>query len=434
MSLDEGGTAGAPDLLTPDDAFPPLAARRNFSWSALGNATYAISQWAVVIVLAQLGTASDVGWFALGLAITAPIVLLSGLQLRAVYATDARARFEFGEYLTLRLMTTAAAMFVIVVVATTIGSSSDVVTVIVMVGVAKAFEGVSDAFYGVMQRRERMDRLSMSLMLRGLGSLIVVAASMSVTGDVVVAAAGYASAGAIVLFAFDIPVARQLLGLTRHVSAMPTRPGPETLKLAKTAFPLGIVMFLISVNVNIPRYFVEGALGSTSLGYFAAIGYLYVGGNTLMVAVGESVAPKMSRLYLSDRLQYRRLLGRLVLLAAAVGAGAIAVAWLFGTPLLRLLYGPAYAERADVLVWLMASAALGFVSSMLSFGLTAARAFVIQVPLFMSVAVATLGLSWILIPRFGLHGAAYALLAAAALQLALTTAAYREAAGRASSP
>ena len=433
MSSNEGGSGRAPDLLTPDDVLPPLGSRTNFSWSAIGNAGYAISQWAIVIALAQLGTPADVGRFALGLAITAPIVLLSGLQLRAVYATDARAQFGFAEYLTLRLFTAACAIVVVIAVAVIVGTTTDVVLVIVLIGVAKAFEGVSDAFYGVMQKRERMDRLSISLILRGTCSLVGVAVGMVVTGDVVIAAGIYAVVGAVVLILFDIPVTRVLLKSEESDSLRPVALGPNTFRLAKIAFPLGIVMFLISVNVNIPRYFVEGSLGSSSLGYFAAIGYLYVGGNTLMVALGESVAPRMSRLYLSARPDYRRLVGRMVLVATGLGALGVATAWLFGGPLLRFLYGPVYAERSGVLVWLMAAAGLGFISSMLSFALTAARSFLIQVPLFASVAVATLLLSWALISRFGLQGAAYTLLGAAAVQLSLTGVAYFNAAGRPSS-
>ena len=425
MSGGDFASADAPEAtLTPDDALQPLAGRANFSWSAVGNASYALSQWAIIIVVAQLGSAADVGRFALGLAITAPVVLLSGLQLRAVYATDSRSRFPFADYLSLRLVTSCLALVVIMGFAWLSAGTSEVATVIVMIGIAKVCEGISDAFYGVMQKRERMDRLSISLILRGVLSLVAVALAMLVTGEVVVAAASYAVVGAAILIAYDIPVTRSLLRRGSSESIRPARPGGATLSLAKLAFPLGIVMFLISVNVNIPRYFVEGSLGASALGYFAAIGYLYVGGNTLMVALGESVAPRMSRFYVADRSAYKRLVGRMVLVAFAVGVVALSVTIFFGSALLDILYGPSYADRSHVLVWMMAAAGLGFVSSILSFGLTAARFFAIQVPMFATVALATLLLSWQLIPSMGLDGAAYALLASSALQLVLTGAAF----------
>jgi len=423
MSTESHPVEAAQTMLTPDDSLPPLTARTNVSWSTIGNATYAVSQWAIVIAIARIGTPADVGVFALGLALTAPIVLLTGFQLRAVYATDAKGRFRFAEYLTLRLITSAIAAVVIVILAVTTASRGST-SVIVMIGVAKALEGLSDVFYGVMQKRERMDRLSVSLMMRGAFSLVGVAAAMALTRDLVIAASAYAAVGAITLGLFDVPVARRLLTSRGPDPIRPVRPRGDTLELARLAYPLGIVMFLISVNVNIPRYLVESFLGPSSLGYFAAVAYLYVGGTTLMVAVGESAAPRMSRLYLSDRPGYVRFVTRMAAAAAGLGIVSVCIAWLFGDVLLLGLYGAEYAERSEVLVWLMAAAALGFVSSVLGFALTAARSFRVQVPLFALVALTTLGLSFVLIPRFGLHGAAYAVFGAAVLQVGLTALAY----------
>jgi len=51
----------------------PLTLRRNFSWTLLGNVVYAGCQWAMLVVLAKLGTPEMVGQFAL--VVTAPIVL-----------------------------------------------------------------------------------------------------------------------------------------------------------------------------------------------------------------------------------------------------------------------------------------------------------------------------------------------------------------------
>ncbi len=54
-----------------------------------------------------------VGQFALGLAIAAPVVMFTNLQLRGVLATDARNEYRFGDYLALRLCATLLAMLTI---------------------------------------------------------------------------------------------------------------------------------------------------------------------------------------------------------------------------------------------------------------------------------------------------------------------------------
>src|SRR5262245_54066435 len=81
---------------------PSLSLRHNFSWTLLGNGLYAACQWAIVVVLAKLGTPEMVGKFTFALSLTAPVILLANLNLRRLQATDARHEYEFGEYLGLQ--------------------------------------------------------------------------------------------------------------------------------------------------------------------------------------------------------------------------------------------------------------------------------------------------------------------------------------------
>src|SRR5438552_1829564 len=94
-----------------------ISLRANICWSLVGNIVYATCQWIALIVLAKLGSAEAVGQFALGLALTAPIMLFANLQLAALQATDAAREYRFGHYLALRLVTTGLGLAVIACVA-----------------------------------------------------------------------------------------------------------------------------------------------------------------------------------------------------------------------------------------------------------------------------------------------------------------------------
>ena len=62
----------------------------NVLWALIGNVGYTAFQWGILICIAKLGSAADVGKFALGLAVTAPVITLANLHLRVLEATDAR--------------------------------------------------------------------------------------------------------------------------------------------------------------------------------------------------------------------------------------------------------------------------------------------------------------------------------------------------------
>jgi O-antigen/teichoic acid export membrane protein len=104
--------------------------------------------------------------------------------------------------------------------------------------------------------------------------------------------------------------------------------------------------------------------------------------------------------------------------AAIAGVGAIALALWYGEPILNAIYTPEYARRADVFCWLTVATALGAVGSFLGYGMTAARRFVVQAPLFAIIVVVTSLACYFLIPRYGLRGAALSTTIAMFVQVA----------------
>src|SRR5208283_4635069 len=139
--------------------------------------------WGILMVLAKLGSPEWVGQFALGLALTAPVIMLTNLQLRVIQATDARREYRFGHYLALRLVTTALSLFVIAGIAC--GYRLGTALVILAVGLAKAFASLSDVVYGLLQAHERMDRIALSMMIKGQLSLAALGATVFFTGSIV---------------------------------------------------------------------------------------------------------------------------------------------------------------------------------------------------------------------------------------------------------
>ena len=83
---------------------------------------------------------------------------------------------------------------------------------------------------------------------------------------------------------------------------------------------------------------------------------------------------------------------------------------------LTTMYSPEYASAAPVLVITMVAAGVSFVASALGYVLTAIRRLSVQVPLFLFVVAVTTVASWVLIPAFGVQGAAWACVAGAITQ------------------
>ena len=356
----------------------PLSLQSNFSWTFAGNVVYAACQWGMVIALAKMGSPERVGQFALGLAVTAPVIMFCNLQLRSIQATDALREYQFGHYLALRLVTTAMAVLVIAGIAC--GYRLETFLVILAVGLAKAFESISDVVYGLLQVHERMDRIGLSMMIKGPLSLVALGATVCITGRIAWGAFALAAAWGFLLVVYDIPNGFRFLD--QGDVFRPCWDPSALARLAWLAMPLGVVMMLISLNTNIPRYFIEFYLGEHQVGIFAALAYLIVAGNTVVAALGQSASPRLARYYAEGNNQgFRRLLGALVGLGAGIGIAGVLLALVAGHKILTTLYSPEYAAHADLLILMMVAAAVSYVASLLGFGLTAARYFRCQLPL-----------------------------------------------------
>src|SRR5258708_28347367 len=91
---------------------------------------------------------------------------------------------------------------------------------------------------------------------------------------------------------------------------------------------------------------------------------------------------------------------------------------LVGREILTILFRPEYADRADLLPWIMAVGGLVYMVQFLGFGVTAAGFYNSQVVLNIFSNLSLLVACYWLVARHGLLGVVFAMLIAAFLQLA----------------
>ena len=405
-----------------------LSLRTNLSWTFVGNVVYTSCQWAMSIVIVKLASpdhhtaTTKFGEFALGLALTAPVIMFSNLNLRGAQATDAKEEYQFGDYLGVRLITTLLALLVIVGIIICSGYRGTLAWIIFVIGLAKAFESLSDVYYGLLQQQERMDCIARSLMLKGPASLIALGVMVYLTHNVAWGGIGMLFAWTVLMIVYDIPNARRIMryrGIVDHFTIGSLWSGRLAVlrQLTWLALPMGLVAMLDSLNTNVPRYVIKGHMDNTALGYFTAMSVIPIYGNMVVAALATSASPRLSRQYITDIRSFRRLVWRLVQFGMALGGIVVVIALLFGKPLLAVLYEPDYARYVNVFLWLMGAAAIGYIARFLVYSMTAARYLKAQAPLY-ALSLAAVGvLSLMLVPAHGLRGAAWASVAGSVVLL-----------------
>ena len=375
--------------------------RGDFAWTLAGNLVYAGCQWGTVMALAKLSTVTAVGQYALGAAVTAPLFLFSNLNLRAVLATDSGDEFPFRAYLRLRLLTAAAALALAVGIALAGGYRRETALFIVLVAAAKTVESVSDVYYGLRQLQERMNRIAVSMMLRGVFSLSLLTVILALGGTPAQAVAGMGAAWLAVLMGYDIRYPGPAAG--------PAWSAGMLWRMSRISLPLGLTAMLLSFNANIPRYFLERSRSERDLGIYSALAIFAMAGGTVMSAMCQSAMTRLACWYREGRrAEFQPLLLRLVGVAATMGGLGLAAAAMLGSRLLLLFYRSEYAEHAAVLTVLMLAGMVQYFGSCFGTAVTAMRMFHVQMKIHAVTSVVTLACAWPLIHKWGMAGAAWA--------------------------
>src|SRR5260370_25177156 len=260
-------------------------------------------------------------------------------------------------------------------------------------------------------------------MVRALLSVLGLAVAVYVSRSLLWGLGGSVLARAMVLFGHDIcerthGLPGQSKWLLRNVALTPRFDFRVQRELVWLILPLGIVVLLAAMNSSVPSYFIKHALGERDLGIFSAIGFVVSIGNMAVVSLGQSAFTRLARSYATGNLAaFSSLLGKLLAFGAMIGLSGMVISRFAGHEILAILFRPEYAERADLLPWIMVAGGVLYMAQFLGFGLTAAGFYHSQVILNILANLSLLAGCYWLVVRQGLLGAILAMLIAAIVQL-----------------
>lgn len=387
-----------------------LSLRANFQWTFAGNVVRVLTYWAIVMLLGKLGGPELLGRFTLGAAIVGPVLMLARLGLLNVQVTDARREYSFEQYFGTRIVMGVLAMLIIGGCAVLGPYELPVIWVILLIGLTKTIDAMSDIMRALFQQLERMNLSSISVMIKGVVSSGLCIGVFLWTRNLTLACMAMAAGALLSLIAYDLPLGQRVLAERREVEGLTDRFRPSfaprmVVSLVARALPAGLGLFFLSLATAIPRYVLEAEHGEAQLGYFGAIAYPIDATMMIVSALGLSASPRLGNYFAFNLPQYVRLLRKLVLLSVVLGVGLVLGCVVFGEWVLTLLFRPDYAVYQPELILLSFS---GLIRYTLFFGgvaLMATRNFYVAMFSGIVACVVAYGSASLLVPPLGVRGA-----------------------------
>jgi O-antigen/teichoic acid export membrane protein len=393
-------------------------------WALLANMLYALTQWLLLIVVARLSDPFTLGTFSLVLAVASPVFMATNMRLRFVQSADYAGKWRLADYLRVRTSSAILATLLCALISLFWWNDRVVMMVLWSVSIAKALEALQDTCIGSYQQRSRMELAVVSNLVTGGLSILAFAIAFSLTRSLSWACLALALGRLGGLVFLDLPLSKRIVASGESLSSSAGQV-PSQLQnwrsLVLLAWPLGVVAALDSLNAGLPRYFLSWAVGNAEVGVFAAMVHLSFAGFVLVNAVGQSMAPRMARQYgKGERREFIRSATQLLGFAVLVGTAGILAASLSGDLVLRLIYGSEFVTRGRDFVLVMTAGALSYLGLSAVFLLSAAQILRVQVWLYAANTIGGIVCGLLLVPVWGIAGAAIAQVVANLLQAAVS--------------
>ena len=310
------------------------------------------------------------GLFTLALAIGQQYQTVGLYEVRTFHVTDVRRRFDFGTYLSTRLLTCLVMVGLIAYHSWTASTKDPypAFTVIAAMALLRIFDAFEDVYYSEFQRAGRLDIAGKACFLRIFTTTFLWSGLYWFTQDLLTST--------LITFAVTCVVLIVAYGLPAR-GVFPLLPSFNLRGIAGILWeclPLFLAAFLNQYLANAPRFAIHAALGDEELGVFAIIYMPAVAINMLSLFVFRPLLTRMAlRWAEGKRDEFFAIVRKGLLTTAGAFVIVAAVTYVIGSPLLTLVFGTDVSGYVAELMVLVLAGALNAASVILYYALATMR-------------------------------------------------------------
>lgn len=388
-----------------------VSIKKNIVWNSIGTFVMFFCQWLMMVLVVRLSGYADSGILSLSVSCGNIFLIIAAFGVKTYQVSDIKDKYRDGEYLGAKILTIL--LTVVIGVIWTLLSAYEGIekTSILLYMIYIMVYSYSDAIYGSLQKKWRLDIAGISMCIRNIAALVIFCLVLWFTKEIRFALLAILIASLLVLFLYDIPASRKV------VEVRPRLQGKNAWMLLWECFPYAIYTFLHTLLLTVPKLAVRGFYDKETLGIYSAV----MAPVTVLQVAATFVINPLSTL-LAARIEARdhkglmKILGRCFLMLAGILAAGILISLTVGRFGLRILYGESITEYAYLLIPMVVVSVMTALTILLgNLAIVIRDRMGANISAVLGLATA-FGFSWLFIPKIGMQGANWALIAALFVQ------------------
>lgn len=308
--------------------------QQNMIYNTVGSLVYYFCQWVMTVLIVRMSGFEDAGILSLAMSVTAAPAIVGLFNIRSYQVSDLKGQYSDSVYIRSRVYTNLLSFVVCLFVVFVNGYPLEKAAVILLFMCFKMAEGAADVFYGIDQKKERLDYAGISLTIRGFGSLALFCGIFMLTKNLFFCVLGMSFFSFAVVFVYDRRIVSRLTE-EREPAAF-----SQIKSLLITCLPLAVVAFLNNLSLTIPKIYLEKYYGEEIFGIYSSVSSPTIVVQLAATTLFAPLVPVLTKQFNENhKKEFRKILAQFFGLILAGTVLGVVLSKLLADWVLKILYG-----------------------------------------------------------------------------------------------
>ena len=305
--------------------------KKDFIWNTLGSLIHAFNSLFFLIIVTRINGINNSGIFSYGFVISNIFLTVATFGGRNYQITDNKKEFTDNQYKSFRYLTTIISVILFSLLFLVFNYSIYKYLIIILLILVRSLESISDVYFGILQKNNKLYLVGISLFFKNLISLIVFIVTDYIFKNLYISIISWGIVNLLFLVLFDILKSKEV---SKEEFKIETR----IKDIFKKTLYFFLFTFIAAFIINIPRYFIDFYLTDELQGIYGIIVMPATMTALLSQFILQPYIVKLSEYNNKDINKFKESIKKLFSYTIIISIICIVIAYLIGIPVLNIIY------------------------------------------------------------------------------------------------
>ena len=375
--------------------------KKNFVWNLIGSLLNAFTSLFFMIIVTRINGVDKAGVFTFAFSLATMLQVIATYHGRPYQVTDKTEELSDVDFLRTRTFTSLIMLFVSLIYIFIKKYNFEKSIMILLFIIFRGIEAISDAYYGIMQKNDKLYNVGISLTLKAIVGVLLFLIIDLFTKNIILSIISLIVTQVLFFTFYDINKKKNMCFTTTNFSFKKIK------KIIVMGFSIFIVSILSQYLLQAPKFPIDSFLSNDKQTIYGIISMPA----TMMVLASQFIIHpflvKMNNhLVKNDYMNFKKMVIKLCLILFGFGIVCELLLYVMGIPLLNLVYGIKLEKYIIELLVIAFGALLFGISTIISYSMIAMNKNRVQSIIFIISSIISYILSYKLVYAYGLMGAA----------------------------